>query len=348
MIKEIRFPVKGMRCRSCSELIEMKLSKISGIRTVKVGLPEEEAAVAYDTDAINEEAIYAEIRKMGYTPGSANELGTGDKATYVGARAGRAAAVAAVAAGDVRRFDLLSFLMVMVLAVSIINAMWLSNINSAVGTGNQARNAGDGGSNNLVKVEPQPSQPSPDPVQPSQPSQPAKVGVSADDDEVRGSPDAPVTIIEFSDFQCPFCERFFSQTYPSLVKNYIDTGKVRFIYRDFPLNFHPNAQKAAEAAECAGEQGKFWEMHDRIFNNQGAITVPDLKTYAKDIAGLDTSKFNECLDSGLMAPEVQKDLKDGSSAGVTGTPTFFVNGVKIVGAQPFGAFEELIKKELGN
>src|SRR3989338_199678 len=100
---------------------------------------------------------------------------------------------------------------------------------------------------------------------------PARIKASADDDPFKGSKDAPVTIIEFSDYQCPYCARFDQQTLPALTDNYINTGKVKFVYRDFPLAFHKNAQKASEASECADEQGKFWEMHDKIFENQQAL-----------------------------------------------------------------------------
>ena len=166
-----------------------------------------------------------------------------------------------------------------------------------------------------------------------------------DDDAVKGDPDAPVTIVEFSDYECPFCGRFYSQTLPAIIENYIDTGKVKLVYRDFPLNFHAQAQKAAEAAECAGEQGKYYEMHDQLFEDgvQGGVNA--FKKYAQDI-GLNTAEFNECLDSGAMAGEVAKDLADGSQAGVSGTPAFFINGKNVVGAQPYSVFEQAIEQEL--
>jgi len=178
--------------------------------------------------------------------------------------------------------------------------------------------------------------------------QPSKIVVSIDDDPVKGSKNAPITIVEFSDFQCPFCARFYAQTLPSIEENYIKTGKVKFIYRDFPLNFHQYAQKAAEAAECADEQGKFWEYHDILFQKQSewsSAGVEKLKEYAQNL-GLDTAKFNECLDSGKYSSEVQKDYSDGSNYGVTGTPTFFINGIEVVGAQPYSVFEQIIEQEL--
>ena len=183
-------------------------------------------------------------------------------------------------------------------------------------------------------------------TQPTQnPGQPTKVTVSAGGNTILGNANASVTIVEFSDFECPYCGKFFTETLPLITKNYIDTGKVKLAYRDFPLSFHPDAEKAAEAAECAGEQNKFWEMHDKLFENQNALSVDNLKQYAKDI-GLDSATFNSCLDSGKTAPEVQKDLTDGQSYGVSGTPTFFINGVEVVGAQPYSAFDQAIKQAL--
>lgn len=179
------------------------------------------------------------------------------------------------------------------------------------------------------------------------------INVSADDDAVLGNPNAPVTIIEFSDFQCPFCRKFWKETLPQIKKDYLLTGKARLVYRDFPLTqIHPGATPAAEGAECAKEQDKFWEMHDAIFEEQekqgsGTVqfTADDVKKWAAKI-GLNASKFNQCLDSGKYKQEIEKDLADGSAAGVTGTPAVFVNGRLIVGAQPFAAFKAVIDEEL--
>ena len=171
------------------------------------------------------------------------------------------------------------------------------------------------------------------------------VDVSADDDAVKGAKNALVTIIEFSDYDCPFCGRHFRETLPQIIKEYVDTGKVKLVFRDFPLSFHENAQKAAEAAECAGEQEKYWEMHDKLFENQDALDVSSLKTYSQQI-GLNTREFNKCLDSGEMADEIKKDISDGESAGVSGTPAFFINGRFLSGAQPFSAFKQIIDEEL--
>ena len=180
------------------------------------------------------------------------------------------------------------------------------------------------------------------------------VEVSTDDDAFVGPENAKVEIIEFSDFQCPFCRSFWSGTLSQIKSQYIDAGKsVKFVYRDFPLSFHPMAQKYAEAAECAGDQNKYWEMHDKIFEEQnkfgtgtiGTLTIEDVKRWAKELS-LNVSEFNQCLDSGKYAVEVKKDFEDGTKAGVSGTPTFFVNGQTLVGAQPFESFKQIIDEEL--
>lgn len=181
-----------------------------------------------------------------------------------------------------------------------------------------------------------------------------RVAVSTDDDPARGPKDAKVTIIEFSDFQCPFCQRAFTDAVAGIKRDYVDTGKVRFVYRDFPLSFHVNAQISGEASECADEQGKFWEMHDLLFTKGQAdgtgLDSASLKQYAKDL-GLDAAKFDSCLDTGKYKAEVQKDLADGSAAGVSGTPTFFIGNDKnkyqmIVGAQPYAVIKQAIEAEL--
>ena len=158
----------------------------------------------------------------------------------------------------------------------------------------------------------------------------------------RGPKDAKVTIVEFSDFQCPFCSRA-EGTVSQVMEKY--AGKVRLVFRHFPLSFHENAPKAAEAAMCADAQGKFWEMHKELFANQGALTVPDLKKHAATI-GLDQAKFDSCLDSGEKKAAVDADTKAGGEAGVSGTPAFFINGKLLSGAQPAAEFEKIIDAEL--
>lgn len=194
-----------------------------------------------------------------------------------------------------------------------------------------------------VKVEAQPTQQ----AQPTAPSAPsvADMEALADDDAVKGDPNAPVTIVEWSDFECPFCARFYSQAYQDILDQYVAEGKVKVIFRDFPLSFHPNAQKAAEAAECAGEQDKFFEMHDLLFEKGVAGGVATYKQYAADL-GLDQEAFDSCLDNGDMAAEVAADMSDGVAAGIKGTPGFIIDGELVSGAQPFANFKQVIDSKL--
>lgn len=168
-----------------------------------------------------------------------------------------------------------------------------------------------------------------------------------DDDPVLGDNDAPVTIVEFSDYQCPFCGRFYSQTLGQIKSKYIDTGKVRLVFRDFPLSFHPEAEPSALAANCAGEQGKYYEFHDKVFENQASLSSTSRKQWASEI-GLDVAKWEKCQSDPDQLAEVRKDFQDGQAVGVQGTPAFFVNGKLISGAQPYSVFEQIIEAELNN
>ncbi len=202
---------------------------------------------------------------------------------------------------------------------------------------------------------PQPTQ------QPRQPPGPQFIQDIIDDDPVKGNPDATITIVEFSDFQCPFCQRFHQTTLPLILENYVDTGKVKFVYRDFPIvSLHPNgAVPTAVAAECADEQGMFWQYHDKIFQNQkswerlsAADIGNELKTFAVEL-GLNTNQFNDCFSSGKYLEEVNNDLLDGTSYGVTGTPGFFIGNeergyIKVSGAQPYSVFQKVLDQMLAS
>lgn len=176
--------------------------------------------------------------------------------------------------------------------------------------------------------------------------------IVADDDPFMGEQKAPVVMVEFSDYQCPFCKRFWSETLPDIKSKYIDTGKVKFVYRDFPLGFHPGAQPAAEAAECARAQGgdtMYFAFHDLIFEGQSKLgqgTPNELKQWAKGVSGLEYAKWENCFDNGKYSAEVRKDLADGSALGISGTPGFIINGKLVSGAQPFAAFQQIIDAEL--
>ena len=179
-----------------------------------------------------------------------------------------------------------------------------------------------------------------------------------DKDAALGDPSAPVTFIEFSDFQCPFCGKFFRETEGQLIDTYVKTGKVQFVYKHFAF-LGQESQWAGEAAECAGDQGKFWEYHDFLFNhmwdtyygqgkqgeNVGALSKENLKKFGKQL-GLDSGRFDACVDAGTHADKVSKDTALGRANGVSGTPSSFVNGKILVGAQPYSQFSTLIEEAL--
>ncbi|MDP2497782.1 MAG: thioredoxin domain-containing protein [Candidatus Palauibacterales bacterium] len=169
--------------------------------------------------------------------------------------------------------------------------------------------------------------------------------LAADDRPSRGPSDAPVTIVEFTDYECPYCRRYYRQTYHQLLQEY--EGEVHYVVRNYPLSIHPNARKAAEAAECAHNQDRFWDYHDHLFENADALEPSDLKSYAREL-GLDGGQFDECLESGAESQTVEQDMSTGRRLGIRGTPTFFVNGSPLVGAQPLSAFRSAIQRARGN
>ncbi len=159
-----------------------------------------------------------------------------------------------------------------------------------------------------------------------------------------GPKDAKVTLVEFSDYQCPYCSRV-RPTINRLLDEYKE--KLAYVFKDFPLSFHKDAQKAHEAAYCANDQKRYFEFHKKLFKNQRNVKVAELKKYATELQ-LDADKFNTCLDQGKYAEKVQKNIMEGSAAGVTGTPAFFINGIMLSGAQPYEALKEIIDEELNN
>jgi protein-disulfide isomerase len=171
--------------------------------------------------------------------------------------------------------------------------------------------------------------------------------VLTDPAAARGSENAPVTMVEFTDYQCPFCERHFTDTQPQIDQDYIDTGKVRYLIRDMPLPIHPNAPAAAYAARCAADQGKYWEMHDLLFQKQtewsSGNTDELFSGYAGDV-GLDVNSFTSCLSDGKYKKAVDADMALAQKVGVGGTPAFLINKELIIGAQPFTVFQQAIEK----
>ena len=173
--------------------------------------------------------------------------------------------------------------------------------------------------------------------------EPLRASVATAGFPTKGNANAAVTIVEFSDFECPYCGGLFP-TLKQVEKNY--PQQVRIVYRQFPLNnLHPHAQKAAEASLCANEQKKFWEFHDSMFSNQSELSVPDLKQRAVDLK-MDTQAFNQCLDSGRFAAAIQADIQEGAKHGVSGTPALFINGRLLTGNQPYAEIRDVIEDEL--
>ena len=193
---------------------------------------------------------------------------------------------------------------------------------------------------------------------PPRPALPEKISIGAR--PFRGDENARIVLVEFSDYQCPFCGRFFRDAMPQIDQEYIKTGKIKYVFNNMPLEeIHPRALQAAQAAECAGEQGKFWELHDRMFANQNALSPADLTSQAKAI-GLDMSKFSQCLESGRTSAAVRAGLEQAASMGIEGTPAFVIGlidpknprdpNIKILGliggAQPYPVFKAALEKAL--
>jgi protein-disulfide isomerase len=185
------------------------------------------------------------------------------------------------------------------------------------------------------------------------------VAVSVEGGASYGKTDAKVIIVEFSDYQCPFCARYSNETFPQIDRDYIQTGRVKYVFRDFPIeSIHPQAFKAHEAVHCASEQAKRREMHEKVFANQRAMTGADLEAHAQAL-GLDVAGFQKCLASGVHAAKIRTDLEEGQESGVTGTPTFFLGVTeanspkvkairRIVGAQPYSVFKAAIEELLSS
>ncbi len=175
------------------------------------------------------------------------------------------------------------------------------------------------------------------------------------DEAFRGNNAAPVAVVEYADFECPYCGQYEHDIYPQISKDYIQSGKVKYFYRDLPLPMHPHAIGAARAAHCAGEQGKYWEMHDSLFAKQNAIREADMPGRAQEL-GLDAAKFSECLSSNRYIDDISKSAAEAQKMGIGGTPTFFVGNVDpngdvtnlkmIIGTRPYDAFKSVIDDAL--
>jgi protein-disulfide isomerase len=200
-------------------------------------------------------------------------------------------------------------------------------------------------------LEKQQTQPVPTAVRAAPPPEIVKIAVG--DSYSLGASDAPVTLVEFTDYQCPFCNKFHMNTFPELKKQFLDTSLVRFVSRDLPLEFHKNAFEAARAARCAGEQGRYWEVRDWLSSHPDTLTNEAILNAATQ-AGVDGHLLQACLESERHREDIRRDVAEANAIGITGTPGFVIGrttngvleGVKILGAQPYGTFESRIKQLL--
>lgn len=317
-MKKIKFTVSGMRCNSCAALIQNNLKDLPGVINAKINFDSKKGSVAFDERKINQPEILKAIKQTGDyevidIQGDEEEKDAGAEPTFTRPAKNQPSQNSSFSKG----------LLVGILIFSVALNIYLL-----------AKSEGPKTAALTAKETPS--------LSPS-PGQPAPAIQSFDitpDNHVRGNFDAPITLVEFSDFECPFCQRHFI-TLQKILADY--PQKVRLVYKQFPLSIHPNAQKAAEASECTAEQGKFWEYHDKLFENQTAFSTDNFKKWAQQL-NLNQTQFNNCLDSNKYYQKVQNDFKEGTAKDVQGTPTTFINGRPLVGAQPYDAIKQIIDK----
>lgn len=327
-MKKTKFQIKGMHCNSCASLIEEKLKDLPGVIKSKINYESGKGIIIYDEDAIGELKIKEEIENVGdyrvekiddaekekNTDGEEHPFQSEEKNNF--SRPNLSIPISIIIAG-------------LIIAGAII----------IVGSDRNGKNTSTGQN---AQIQDLPSQPNNDTQKPLVAGENAPVIQTFEitkNDHVRGDFSAPITFVEFSDFECPFSARHFL-TLNKILSDY--RGKVRLVYKHFPLGFHSNAQKAAEASECADEQGKFWEYHDKLFENLNiGYSTEKFKQWAKDL-DLNSEKFNKCLDSDKYAQKVQADFQEGGQKEVNGTPATFVNGQLISGALPHESFKQII------
>lgn len=305
-MKKAKFKIHGMHCNSCAILIEERLKNLQGVIQTKISHESGKGVIVYDENAIEETEIQREIESVGEY--SVEKIEDTEKEKNV--------------KEDYSRPNLSVPISIIIAGLIIAGAIIIN---------------GDGGKKTISTGQIAQNLPVND-TQPLEAPAIAQFDITKND-HIRGNFDSPITLVEFSCFECPFSARHN----PTLIKILDDyKGKVRLVYKHFPLGFHPNAQKAAEASECADEQGKFWEYHDKLFENfQLGYSIENFKQWAKDL-GLNSGKFNDCLDSGKFAQKVQADFQEGSAKGVNGTPATFINGQLVSGALPFDSFKQTI------
>ncbi|MEK7172486.1 MAG: thioredoxin domain-containing protein [Patescibacteria group bacterium] len=316
-MNKINFKVKGMNCNACALSITKELKNQPGVVEAKVDFDSKSGFAMYDKTKIQKQGILNAIEKAGdyqaeEANDSDNQAGGGEAQEATTSR--NQFLTGFLAGGGV-----VLLLLIMFFNITPKQSSLRAQINPSA--------------NNVLPEKQKPAQ------QPSvYEAQTTQTFTIAKDDHIRGNPNASITLVEFSDFQCPFCESQY-QTLKQLLDEY--PQKIRLVYRHFPLGFHQFAQKAAEASECADEQGKFWEYHDKLFQNQNDYNVANFKKWAAGLS-LKTEQFNSCLDSGKYTSKVQADAQEGAQKGVNGTPATFINGQLISGALPYATFKEAI------
>ncbi len=341
-MQKIKFEIQGMHCQSCATLIEERLKKHPAVLEGKVNYESQKGAVVYDQSKINQSDIHQIIKEVGdFQVNEIDEIGVGQNV--------QAEAPLPILQDSPRIFSKISLFLKILTALSvlslILNFILINKVSNVIKAQGQEKTGVAKGQNLPPQSDPSPTQdqpgtPTPQPAKEQLPIQNFEI---TQDDHIRGNFDAPITLVEFSDFECPFCARHYP-TLQKIVNDYPE--KVRLVYKHFPLSFHPNAQKASESSECASEQGQFWEYHDKLFENlQTGYSLDNFKNWAKDL-GLDEQQFNACLDSGKYAQKVKADFQEGSAKGVNGTPATFINGQLVSGALPYETLQQIIESEL--
>lgn len=234
---------------------------------------------------------------------------------------------------------------VMALVIGLLAAVFCS---PAIGEG-LSREQGDAMISELRQIRQLLERPQKGDAAPTAPAPPERVRLKLGKEFSMGRSDAPVVMVEYTDYQCPFCSQFATATFPALKKDYIDTGKLRFISRNYPLDFHPHALKAAQSAQCAGDQDKYWPMKDALMQNHAQLNPELITSLAKGLS-LDMPAFQACMDGGKHLPEIKAGIAVANSVGINGTPCFIIGkidgenleGFRLVGAQPFAVFKKLI------
>ncbi len=332
-MEKTKFIVKGMHCTSCATLIEQKLKEQASIISAKVNYDSQKAVIVFDEQKINKAEFAPLIKSIGDY--QIEEI-TGDEETTETLKEKIDAPMPPTTLpgqsaknsfflGLLTGISIISLITNLILGISLYR---IKNNNTALAKSNSPANQAV----NINSNKQQQNNPSAPPT--IQSFQITKKN------HVRGDFNAPITLVEFSDFECPFCGRAYP-TFKKILNDY--PSQVRLVYKHFPLsNLHPNSQKAAEASECSDEQGKFWEYHDKLFENQSSgFSVDKFKQWAVDL-NLNSTQFNNCLDSGKYTQKVQSDYQEGSTKGVQGTPATFVNGQLVSGALPYENFKQII------